>query len=155
MVENQLIKDDYQIVSGSMRDKNNSVFSINKNGDFSFITLIEPLCADKNGIGRPLSNQQSGGKWLIEEKSTEISTDATVILRKLNTTVLVNCTIVNFGDTSLEIDLPATLIIKTEDEGGEILYLGRKKANLIKFDKYKVTGKTDDGLSPGERIGFN
>ena len=147
-----LINDDYKIEFGSKRDKNNAVFSVARKGNYSFLTLLEPFGGDKNN----LMGSENGEQWLIQDKSPNISTDASIILTSHNMTILINCMYINYKNIDLEIDFPATMVLKFENDKSELLYLGRKNTKIIKMDKNKVKDRiTDDILSPGERIGFN
>jgi len=155
LIIQQLNEDDYKIDSGQIRNKHNAVISVVKKGNYSFITLVKPIRNDKNSGEQSLSSCLNGEQWLIQEKMPNMNTDASVILTAYNTTVLVNCTNFSYGDISIEIDIPATLVLEIENEGGELLYLGRKRANILKLTKLKMkSGNTDDVLYPGERIRF-
>ena len=155
LVIKQMMTDKFEISYGGKRDKYNSVFSVRKKGKYSFLTLLKPFEMDINTAEEIDPGPEDGDKWLLQKQSPNIKTNASLILTKNNTTIVMNCTYVSYRNISLEIDSPATLVLENENKGGNLLYLGRKTTNILKLDKDKIiTGMTDDILTPGERIEF-
>jgi hypothetical protein len=153
LIIEQIIDQDYKIESGQYRDKHNSVFSVVKTGEHSFITLLKPYKQSDSEQKVPNTSCLTENKWLMMKSAPNIDTDASIILTNLNRIILVNSTYFNHPKVAIKIDTPATFLLDIGSDSAEITYLGRKTATIIQWHKNKLPDeKTGGKFDPGERI---
>ncbi len=149
----QFVETDYKIESSVMRDKHYSVSSVEKNGDFNFITMVKPISVEQKNAKNTFIGCLDLSKWQIQKEIPNLKTDATVIMTNFNRNILVNCSYFSQHGISFKMEAPATFILDLDNELAEVTFLGRRKTKILEYSKHKLVGEKQlNILSPGTKI---